>query len=721
MTAKKNYLNLMMVSVLSSGLWSCSETLEAPSANLDNEYTKSFIGEFGVMDPNHTWSTATTARLEVKSSNAVDLKVFAEIDGERYLFADITGFQGSKPLPVTVPSSVNELIIQANGMEWKTGVNDVFDIDTPPAASRADDNDGHDFTLQIASSRTLKFNINENPDIKEIIENPYSSKYILRDSKGADVVNHAYNNEECLYPYADYQITTKDENDNQFDDMEVAPLYIRSKSQSRPAGTTVPDNQTYNIGYKANRYNSWIFYTESDADKIVNFPTTGYTYGIGTVGEDGTVVPTGEPATTGVTWQITASTLHCPEGKALGGPIYWIQKSEKPAARDVTTTHHHVNQNLWQSETWDTKVGGYPSAYCSAIFFDQVPVHLTDGSTMYGFIYGIFDKPDGNYQRRPANQLPDVYIIEFYDPDNKQTNADEEVRKEVAFTHKAWYPVGESTPYTYRYMAEDLGGTYDWDFNDLVVDKSSVLTNGGFVFHPRVDINGSQTSRNAFVDRNIDDMLPEVCEVTITPKAAGGIMPVYFAFQGDINTTYDKEIDGMWVSYLREHKDEYKHTPVAKGKFVIGEEMHTWLGADSYEEMLNTGESSKKYTGAPVSFTTTESSIEETSTSTRSRQYFIIVDKDNTLASEIDNKNYTTEEKGKVRLISSDIDYYKLIKLPDPNGNAAPQMMEVGADVAWPRERVNIGTAYPDFHFWVEDNSYGSKWKNSKVSSAVYE
>ena len=60
------------------------------------------------------------------------------------------------------------------------------------------------------------------------------------------------------------------------------------------------------------------------------------------------------------------------------------------------------------------------------------------------------------------------------------------------------------------------------------------------------------------------------------------------------------------------------------------------------------------------------------------------------------------------------------VTITAPSSGSAPQMLLINGEWAWPKERVTIQAAYPDFANWNVDDS-STDWVNSKVSGNVVE
>lgn len=97
---------------LSAMLTACSTKTDlAPDAN--EQYTRDFIRHFGSFDPLHDWNMATRASVEVNASTPTDYRVYAEIDGQRYLAGTFEGVEGTQTLSVDVPKGTQRVTAES--------------------------------------------------------------------------------------------------------------------------------------------------------------------------------------------------------------------------------------------------------------------------------------------------------------------------------------------------------------------------------------------------------------------------------------------------------------------------------------------------------------------------------------------------------------------------------------------------------------------------------
>lgn len=95
---------------------SCTtDEITVPKSEL---YTREFIKQFGVFDPNHDWNHSQRVNVTVTTSTPTDIKIYASVNGTRYLFGTFLGVNGSRDLGVDIPKGVTSLTLRANGNDY---------------------------------------------------------------------------------------------------------------------------------------------------------------------------------------------------------------------------------------------------------------------------------------------------------------------------------------------------------------------------------------------------------------------------------------------------------------------------------------------------------------------------------------------------------------------------------------------------------------------------
>lgn len=107
----------IMIMALGTMLISCQQDrMTEPDAI--ELYTRNFIKQFGVADPNHDWNMATKGNVSVTTSTPTHVKVYAMVNGKRYIFADYQNVNGTKEIEFDIPKGINKLIVRANGIDY---------------------------------------------------------------------------------------------------------------------------------------------------------------------------------------------------------------------------------------------------------------------------------------------------------------------------------------------------------------------------------------------------------------------------------------------------------------------------------------------------------------------------------------------------------------------------------------------------------------------------
>lgn len=198
-----------------------------------------------------------------------------------------------------------------------------------------------------------------------------------------------------------------------------------------------------------------------------------------------------------------------------------------------------------------------------------------------------------------------------------------------------------------RVMCEDLGGSFDWDFNDLVYD---ILYEEGM-----------QTGANA--------------KATITLRAIGGTLPIYFQYDNNAPINLHADCCGQAIK-IDDNGNEVYDPVLSQQKYELAtielpyqtRPEGTNVFADIVKKITLTV-ADKYYT------TTTRAAGESASEGT------VVVQ-----------------------------DSHE-IKFPDPNDKTkVPQCFMTSIGTEWPAELQNIADRYPLFPGWVQNQSQNQDW-----------
>lgn len=267
--------------------------------------------------------------------------------------------------------------------------------------------------------------------------------------------------------------------------------------------------------------------------------------------------------------------------------------------------------------------------------------------------------------------------------------------------------------------AEDLGGSEDWDFNDLIVTIYDVTT----------DLTKKYCSANGYYP------VPSVFgrRIVVEPVATGATLPVYLMYEGSVANDVDFNHS---IADLKASLDNFQ-----SGTFVIGTEIHKWLGAgEDYSQFINvTGDyTDASPRGRAVSFCVpvvkdADGNAEIFDSSNLPQQvgennqplrgFWVLVDKDNTKSSLLqhsdfdvtpiaptmsENSNGIAHHNSETVLAFNSFSQAQLgqgvYRVDAPINDAecfAPQMLMCHFDWQWCKERESIDKVYTSFLDWV--------------------
>ncbi len=203
---------------------------------------------------------------------------------------------------------------------------------------------------------------------------------------------------------------------------------------------------------------------------------------------------------------------------------------------------------------------------------------------------------------------------------------------------------------------EDLGGTYDYDFNDIVFDLGQLS-----VYSTTTTTSEGQSSSTISLNK---------AELFLRPLAAGGTLPAYIYF--------DANGDGI------NSDDE-----------LIGE-AHDLLKA-----------------GAP---TTVPINVGGMSVDPTKVARIKLADIDEPSVTEEGIKSYIAEQVAKIKIVVNNGGTKEALEVtaPDENGSNIPQMLILPRGWDWPTEHQHIFTVYPQFKEWSTD-----KTKNGWITDPI--
>ena len=308
-----------------------------------------------------------------------------------------------------------------------------------------------------------------------------------------------------------------------------------------------------------------------------------------------------------------------------------------------TDVNDRIRNHPWPEEMWNPEdVGeGFTPNEANAFAYAS-----WSSATMEGKTYTMFGFEDCARGYHPdVCDLNDImFLFEAgEEPSNVKINDPDPI-------------IPDDEVFEWIIAAEDLGGTYDWDFNDAVFSVKAKT----------IVAEGEETKT----------------EITVEPLAAGGTMPVYIMFDG--------AIDGTDACYH------------------IGSELHSWFGDNSLSP-INVGTQADA-TAKPLTFTVAgEWSLNShqndgswTSASRNMGGFWLLADPEGTVTG-----NSGTDPQVKTAG-TFDGETHKVTAPQFGENYEAPQMFCLTGDWQWPKEEKNITDAYASFNDWMGDKAV--KW-----------
>lgn len=675
-------------------------------------YTRAFVKEFGVFK-GKPWNEAVSGAITVCTSRPTSINVFAEIDGQRFIFASLGSVNGSQPVMVNIPAEVKELIVSADGREYKVSLGEVLDLSegsryyVEPTYTTDDiaSLNGFDIVRMPEAYREIGLTGSKIKTWMRIGNDDPGFRIFDADNN----FNHATENK--LHQLSRFYGSEKGDDLSEF---TIYPIYWRDN---------IYGENDYLLGiyyYDLNEPSTikMIDLEDFDLKSAISFKKNG--------ANDFTVSQTGEAYNATKLnnfdeahikgYHMKTKNIN-PDGNGVRSRIGFYIKS---GLKDGTTpgkgrnyTHISFMNNMynaieWGDNYWDTPLSEIRHSYSGAVMCASPCFTLSrDQQTRVDGLprtYDVLGTDDAKY-----------YIIGFMSQPNERAAATPDYSDVVlAFTHRSatigteLYNNGETFgTYPWYIASEDLGSTDDWDFNDLIVNVYDLTTDftRAYVaprgYYPTPTILGRR--------------------ITVVPRAAGGTYPIYLMYQGEVS---EAPTDETMASAI---KSEFKD-----GTYVVGTELHAWLGEPDYTKMLNTS-LDDGYNGGAVSFCIPVIGSDRLDfdiqnppqnvgiTNQTLRNFWVLVDKENAMQAELTNYDFDRQPLDPVydknhEKITRHLSQTKNVLKPfngklgqgayrvDPpkeTGSNAPQMLMCHYGWKWPVERANIGDVYDQFRDWV--------------------
>lgn len=325
--------------------------------------------------------------------------------------------------------------------------------------------------------------------------------------------------------------------------------------------------------------------------------------------------------------------------------MYWTDENGREHTEDVYTDKSGDDVQVWVNWGYTNEWGIPSDGYNNVTWNSFESPRYEFGWTTYS---GTIDKNYPIKSRGFTIDLPDGteygFYVKVYNGNNRMGTYYSESSKNGQEPHSIFLRAQDETGLTFlgfEDMRRSSGG--DNDMNDflLVIDPASL------VIGDSEDWIIACEDLGATDDYDFNDIVFSVnhvagsTEATVTMLAAGGVLPAYITYNGEI----------------------------------IGQEVHEWLGgsvnADGSYSMINT--SSAGPAGDPITITVPSNfSIAYLADAENMGGFSIQVYENGTRSREVQS----------------------------PGLGEAPQMICVPSSWEWPYEKVNITEAYPRFGEW---------------------
>ncbi len=683
--SKVRRLALPLLGVLC--LAACSD---APVLQPDKyeQYDRTFVRDFGVPATGRSWSEARYKAISLSTPRPTHAKVYAEVAGERFLFADMNLDKGVTPVVVTVPVEVNELIVVSEDVEYVAAPGTVLKLNGEMSRGMSD-HLKNDLNATVDKSAKRKISITGDLLKKEVFDHIYPGRddYMQRPFRGGttedDKLSHNLRLNLDTYNGVSF--------------LNVYPVFWQKNEHGE---------SDYLIGVCVYTETERSHYDIKHYDLEGLDPCNAITL-VQNNGVDNWTDKTGESAylfkniaTKNVTLEIEGMRVDLSgfNGSTTSDCVgFYVKSGLKDTYREgfgrecdhISYSHSLFNSTAWGDENyWDVpynnvkkSLGGAVGYFSAGIYsfthLDECGDEFSKSGSSYTHIYGFSAEPNGNLKRNP--DFSDCMIL-------IESVSCQDGRPQL---HK----VKEDKYFPWYLAAEDLGGTFDWDFNDLVVNVYDII----------------HDSADPAPNQHYPTRPKTYRRLIVVPRASGGTLPVYLMYHGTVGQTVDISLN----PYLSEIKE-----PTETGDFVIGTEMHRWLGASDHTVPLNVNGNDMPFAGRTVAFAIPYEFPEVIDPSCPPKEinkdnslmhgFWVLVDPNDALKlyekvafdaggglSVLDSKTAFTRFDGKFG------EGTYTVNAPNDKAGVAPQMIMTYYSWHWPREMVNIGTAWWEFNNWV--------------------
>lgn len=466
--------------------------LETFEETPEDTYNKSFIKEFGMIDSEQDWNLATRASVTVTTATPAEVKVYALFDGKYKLVADYNDVSGTQLIEFDALRETTDLLVICNSQALHATVGGIADFTSPLTRTIHEQSDASGITATKAD------------DYKYFIR-PYDNDFYEEDNKAYNELNF-----EKLFPDGKDNssasgVTVLSNAVSKHAKMELYPVYWNASS-------------TWTVGIAYETTDGTItkvpFYTVKDGvitegiDYAVEH--VGYDYWEGEWADNIDGFPWGKKYAKQLTseemqkiidYMVTYKDVNLEEGEWWGfSTLQNTAVSRFRAWESVSTDLSDYDQTVIYKDDEEL----YP--FEVRTLWRSRGVNLTLPQGLY-FSFYVTDGTNTYYSNSSWNTNSSKKYVAYgtdkdgnellgFDLDGDQDFAD------LIFAAEGYEVLpDDSEEMEWIIAAEDLGGSNDFDFNDIVFSVKHV---------------SGQT------------------EATVTPLAAGGTLPAYILYNNKI-------------------------------------------------------------------------------------------------------------------------------------------------------------------------------------------
>lgn len=634
--------------------------LEEQTEPAEEAYTKAFIKEFGLIASDQDWNMATQGSVTVNTGSATNVKIYALVDGTYRLVGNYADVTGTQTLTFDIPKGVEDIRVENPTYSFNVKVGETVSfVGTRGMVASSDDSNvkvedaGKEITLDESDAKVYR---NKLPEGKNNLK------------RDGIVKNFSFTGVKELTIYPIYWQTSQTLTlgiyyKNASDNIVHVPVYTIKDTDKETARLLVKANSEAEDGTEYFIYNS-----KGVKDKKNNTPNSTY---LSIIKEkisqnswkNGSLTEAEKTTITDILSKAFGVDRNYTFTLSLSDLTNWTESGTTVYGGKFTYTYHRdaVEETEYHVFT-DAKetTATLPNWSISEDFEGEILSKGIKVTVPSNLVFGM-------YITYKDSKNKDIY---FYSQKSENKATDSEC-------HAVTYVDGSSKE---RYLGfEDWPNTdtnnnpSDFDLNDIIVRLD--ITTAGETTDTGIkdeDESSKTETANGWIiacedlgstdDFDFNDIVFKVTHVsgetsvTITPLAAGGVLKAEIYWNNDkLNS---KKLIGEIHELLGAE-------PTSTGSYPM---INTYSITNSGEEIVRTDASN---IGGDYS-------IENQKKTGNLGKFYIMVYKNST------EQAYT---------------------ITAPRVGGAPQMFVVPDSWKWPKERVDIRDAYPDFKKWGTDNT----------------